>query len=373
MNPRRALLLLACVACSKAEPPPPPAPPPAETVAIASRTLNTIDHLPAQLIAYEAVDVYPKVTGFIDDLRVDVGSHVKKGDLLVRLSAPELAAQLAQASASVQTAESHLTTTRAKLIADQGTYDHLEAAAKTPGVVAGNDLDIAKQTVEADKGNVGAAEHGVSAARDTLRAAAQTSSYLDVRAPFDGTVTHRNLHPGALVGPSSGSSGSQPIVSLVDTDRLRLVVPVPEAEVAAMTLGQVVSFTVPAYLDKTFEAPIARISHDIDVHTRTMNIELDVTNTDGKLSPGSFATVSWAVARSYPTLFVPTSAVTSDQQKTFVIRVVDGKAKWTTVKTGHSDKGDIEVVGDLRAGDQVVRNATDSIRDGDAVEAAPKK
>jgi RND family efflux transporter MFP subunit len=314
--------------------------------------------------------VYPKVTGFIDDIRVDVGSHVKKGDLLVHLSAPELAAQLAHANAALQSSESQLTTTRAKLTADQGTYDHLEAAAKTPGVVAGNDLAIAKQTVEADKGNVGSAEHGVSAARDTLRAAAQTNAYLDIYAPFDGTIARRNLHTGALVGPSSGSSGSQPIVTLVDTDRLRLVVPVPEAEVAAMTLGQVVSFSVPAYLDKTFEAPIARISHDIDIRTRTMSIELDVTNTDGKLSPGSFATVSWPVARSYPTLFAPSSSVTSDQQKTFVIRVIDGKAKWVTVKTGHADKGDIEVVGQIHAGDQVVRNATDSIRDGDAVEAA---
>ena len=338
-----------------------------ETVAVVSRTLNTVDRHPAQLLPYEAVDVYPKVTGFLEEIRVDVGSRVSKGDLLMRLSAPELLAQKAHASASLQEAQSQLVSARAKLASDEGTSGHLAAAAQTPGVVAPNDLAIVQQTVEADKGGVGAAENNVAAARDELRAVAQMESYLNIYAPFSGTVTRRNLHPGALVGPASGPSGALPIIQLVDTERLRMVVPVPEAEVGAMQLGQQVAFSVPAYLGEKLYAPIARISHDIDVQTRTMHVELDVQNQDEKLSPGSFANVMWPLARSYPTLFVPVTAVTTDQQRTFVIRAVDGAAEWVTVQTGHSADKEIEVVGELHAGDQVVRIATDSIRTGDKV------
>jgi len=113
-------------------------------------------------------------------------------------------AQRAQAEAASQTAQSQLTSAQAKLAADEGTYQHLAAAAKTPGVVAVNDLQVAQQTAAADKAQVQAAENNVRAARETLRSIAQLESYLDIRAPFDGIVTARNMHPGALVGPSSG-------------------------------------------------------------------------------------------------------------------------------------------------------------------------
>jgi RND family efflux transporter MFP subunit len=344
---------------------------PVETVAVVSRTLSTVDRLPAQLLPYESVDIYPKVTGFLDEIRVDVGSRVTKGDLLIRLSAPELLAQRAQADAALQSAESQLASARAKLTSDEGTHRHLAAAAETPGVVAANDLAVAQQTVEADRGGAGAAEHNVSAARDALRAVAQMESYLDIHAPFSGTITRRNLHPGALVGPASGQSAAAPIVQLVDTGHLRMVVPVPEAEVGAMQIGQQVTFSVPANPGETFSAPIARISHDIDVQTRTMHVELDVQSPDEKLSPGSFASVTWPLVRSYPTLFIPMSAVTTDQQRTFVIRAASGAAEWVPVQTGQSVSTEIEVVGDIHPGDQVVRIATDAIRNGDKINSRP--
>jgi RND family efflux transporter MFP subunit len=333
-----------------------------ETVPVASRKLDTAVSLPAQLLPYETVDVYPKVTGFIDSIKVDRGSRVKKGELLVRLSAPELVAQRSQAEAALRAAESQLATMQAKLASDQGTYLHLASAAKTPGVVAENDLMVANQTAVADKGAVAAAEHNINAARDALRSVTQMESYLNIEAPFNGVVTTRNLHPGALVGPASGQGGAMPIVQIVDTDRLRLVVPVPEAQVGAMKEGLEVSFTVPAYPGQSFHAPIARISHDVDVNTRTMPVELDIQNRDGRLTPGSFATVMWPVRRAYPTLFVPTTAVTSDQQRSFVIRVRGGKAEWVTVQTGQTVNSEVEVFGGLQPGDQVVRTASDSIR-----------
>src|SRR6202166_65221 len=253
-----------------------------EVVAVTSQKLATTFTLPAQLVPFETVDVYPKVTGFVEMIRVDRGSRVHKGELIIRLSAPELVAQRAQAESAVRAAESQLTTAKARLASDQGTYLHMAAAAKTPGVVAENDVMVASQTASAAQGQVQSAENNVAAARDALHSVGQLESYLSIYAPFDGIVTTRNLHPGALVGPASGRSGSLPLVQIVDNGHLRLVVPVPEAYVGEMQTGQPVTFTVPAYPGQTFHAPIARISHDVDPNTRTMPVELDVHTSDGR-------------------------------------------------------------------------------------------
>ena len=345
----------------------PNAPVAVSTVPVVSKKLQTTIALPAQLTPYEEVDIYPKVTGFVERVTVDRGSRVQRGQILVHLTAPELNSQRSAAEAAVRAAQSQLVTAQAKLTSDNGTYLHMVAAAKTPGVLAENDVLVAEQTVSADKGILAAAEQNIAAARDALKSVSQTESYLTITAPFAGIVTTRNLHPGALIGPASGGGGAQPILQIVDDKRLRLVVPIPEAQVGDMEVGRSVSFAVPAYPGQTFKAPIQRISREVDEKSRAMPVELDVPNREGKLSPGSFTTVSWPLRRSYPTLFVPTSAVTSDQQHTFVIRVRNGKAEWVTVQTGQSLTGEIEVFGSLASGDQVVKTASDAIHSGDPV------
>src|SRR5258708_39947807 len=217
----------------------------------------------------------------------------------------------------------------------------MASAAKTRGVVAENDVMVASQIASADQGQVQSAENNVAAAREALHSVAQLESYLSILAPFDGIVTTRNLHPGALVGPASGRSGTLPLVQIVDTLHLRLVVPIPEAYVGEMQMGQQVAFSVPAYPGQMFHAPIARISHDVDPNTLTMPVELDVHSTDGRLSSGSFSSVQWPVHRAAPTMVVPVSAVTNDQQRTFAERVRNGKAAWEDVVTGLNVSGNI--------------------------------
>ena len=373
-----SVLVLAPLGCNTASPaaagnksaaaPPPNAPTAVTTVPVVSRKLDTTISLPAQLVPYESVDIYPKVTGFVQTVTVDRGSRIRRGQLLVRLMAPELSSQRAQAEAGVRAAQSQLATAEAKLASDNGTYLHMVAAAKTPGVLAENDVTVAGQTVSSDNSQVAAAKQNVSAAQDAVRSVSQTESYLNITAPFDGVVTTRNLHPGALIGPASGQAGAQPILQIADERRLRLVVPVPEAQVGTMIKGLQVSFTVPAYPGQTFKAPIQRVSGEVTQGTRTMPVELDVQNRDGKLSPGSFTTATWPLQRGYPTLFVPASSVTTDQQHTFVIRVQNNTAKWVTVQTGQTVTGEIEVFGDLKAGDQVVKAASDAIHSGDKVQ-----
>ena len=338
-----------------------------EVTRVVAQTLNTKVNLPAQLTAYEVVDVYPKVTGFVKWIEVDRGSRVKAGEQIAQLEAPELLAQRAQAQAMFQSAESQLTAARAKLAADQATYQRMNAAAKTPGVVALNDLEVAQKAAQADEANVAALQKGANAAQDALRAVSQLEAYLRITAPFDGQVTTRFVHPGALVGPGGGPGATTPIVQIQTLTRHRLVVPVPEYDAAGVPEGTEVNFSVPSYPGRIFKAPISRISHSVDIKTRTMPVELDVRDPQGELTPGIFCEVSWPVRRAYTTLFVPATAVGSDLERTFVVRVRDNRAEWLDVKTGASSGNLIEVFGDLRAGDLVALRGTDELRPGTQV------
>lgn len=349
-----------------------------DVVKVTTQKLEMTQNLPAELAPYEMVAIYPKVTGYVKTITVDRGSRVKRGQLLAQLEAPELVAQRSEAESKFQTAQSQLAVAQARLASDQGTYDHLVAAAKTPGVIAGNDLQVAGKAADADRASVAAFESSVASAKSFLDSVSQMESYLRIVAPFDGDVTERNAHPGALVGPANLSTGSTPMLRIETLNRLRLVVPVPEASVADVPSGAQVKFTVPAYPTETFQAPVARISHAIDAKTRTMPVELDVNNSAGKLTPGTFCLVQWPVRRAGPTHFVPPSAVSTNQERTFVIRISSsganaGKAEWVDVKTGaniSTPAGSlVEVFGALNDGDQVVLRATDAIRPGSPITA----
>jgi len=368
---------LLLISCSPYQAGPPPgtasaktsAPAEVEVTRVVSQKLNTTVRLPAQLVPYEVVDVFPKVTGFVKWIKVDRGSRVKAGEQIAQLEAPELEAQRAEAESKYQSAESQLAAAQARLAADQATYRRMNAASKTPGVVAMNDLNVAEKTAESDQANVTASEKSAKAAQDALRAIAQLEAYLAIRAPFDGEVTTRYVHPGALVGPAGGPGAMTPIVQIQTLTRHRLVVPVPEYDAAGVPEGTEVSFSVPSFPGKTFQAPIARISRAVDVKTRTMPVELDVRDPQARLDPGTFSEVNWPVRRAYPTLFVPASAVASDLERTFVIRVRDDRTEWVDVKTGAASGSLIEVFGGLTAADQVVVRGTDQLRAGTAVVA----
>jgi RND family efflux transporter MFP subunit len=155
--------------------------------------------------------------------------------------------------------------------------------------------------------------------------------------------------------------------------RLRLVVPVPEEDVSGIASGAAVPFQVPAWPERNFSGTIARVSRTLDPKTRTMAVELDVTNRDGALAPGMYPAVKWPVRRSHPALFVPKTGVVTTTERTFVIRDQGGRAEWVYVKKGFADGDLIEVVGALKAGDRVVRRATDEIRDGSPLPAPIKK
>ncbi|HEX8712959.1 MAG TPA: efflux RND transporter periplasmic adaptor subunit [Terracidiphilus sp.] len=349
-----------------------PQPVSVETVAVTSRNLDMTISLPGELQAFEEVRVFPKVTGFVKWIGVDRGSVVKKGQLLATLTAPEIVAQKAEAQAKVLSAENQRIAGEAKLAADESSYNRLKAAAATPGVIAEEELETAEKTAEADRARVVALRNTADAARANLSSALEMEGYLRITAPFDGVVTKRNVHPGALVGPATGSSAQASMLRIEQVSHLRLIVAVPEIYVAGVEKGAKVSFTVPAFPGRTFAGTVARLADSIDVSTRTMPVELDVFNPRNELASGMFPEVSWPVRRSEATLFLPQSAIARASEQSYVFRIHNGQAEQVTVKTGAAVGNLTEVFGEIRAGDQVVLHPSDDVHPGTEVISHPR-
>ena len=339
-----------------------------ETVDVVSKTVERKSRLPADLEPYLQTGLHARVPGFVDTVNVDRGSMVKKGEILAVLSAPEMKAQIAEAEAKVQGAESQRAEAEARRLASESTYEKLKEASKTPGAISGNELLIAEKTVEANRAAVTAAENSARAAKASVQSLRDLLGYLQITSPFDGVITERRVHPGALVGPNSG-----PLLDLEQTSRLRLVVAVPEADVAGIVRGAKVPFNVPAYPGRSFLGSVARIAHSIDVKTRTMAVELDVANPRSELAPGMYAEVSWPVRRARPSLLVPPSSLVTTTERTFVIRDHNGTAEWVNVRKGAPAGDLIEVFGNLNPGDRIVRRASDEIREGSPLKIAARE
>jgi membrane fusion protein, multidrug efflux system len=176
------------------------------------------------------------------------------------------------------------------------------------------------------------------------------------------------VHPGALVGPAA-----DPVLLVIQQiSQLRLVVAVPEEYVGGITEGAKLAFQVPAYPERMYSGTIARVSHALDKGTRTMAVELDVVNRDGSLAPGMYPSVKWPIRRSRPALFVPKTSVVTTSERTFVVRNQNGRAEWVDVRKGAPDGDLIEVLGELKAGDMVVRIASDEMREGSEISSRAK-
>jgi RND family efflux transporter MFP subunit len=339
-----------------------------DLVPVVSKPVSRIVDLPGEFLPFLSVSLHAKVPGYVDRVLVDRGSIVRKGDLLVEMSAPEMAAQVAEAQSKVQAAEADRLQAEAQLAASQSTYDRTKQASQTPGAIAGNELVQAEKQVDAARALVNSRAQAKRVAESAVLALQDLQGYLRITAPFDGVVTERLIHPGALAGPGNDLA----LLSIQQVSHLRLVVQVPEEDVSGIVSGASVAFRVPAWPERNYSGTIARNSHALDQKTRTMAIELDVMNRDGSLAPGMYPTVKWPVRRSRPSLFVPKTSVVVTTERTFVIRNQSGQAEWVDVKKGVAEGDLVEVLGNLKAGDMVVRRATDEIKEGTPLHATAK-
>ncbi len=321
------------------------------TVVLEKGRLSTTLHVPGELIAFQQVDLYAKVNSFVKRLYVDVGSEVKEGDLLATMEAPELQSQLATALARVKSQD-------AIYIASKSNYDRIIETSKTPGTISQNDIDQADARQKSDLAQLEANKAAYNEIAETLK-------YLEVRAPFSGVISSRNVNPGAYVGPS-GKGSEVPMFTLQEQKHMRLVVSVPEDYTGYLSDNDKVQFTVRALPERKFTAQVRRLAGALDSRLRAERTEMDVYSNDKTLLPGMVAEVDLPLPARDSTFIVPASAVVNGTEEVFVVRVgPDQKAEWVRVRQGRSEGGRIEVYSDsLKAGDVLVKSASEEVRDG---------
>ena len=315
---------------------------------IAKGTLNSTITVPGELMPFQEVDLYAKVTSYVKKLYADIGSEVHTGQLLATLEAPELNSQLAAS-------ESHIKQQEAVYYASKATYDRLLNTSKTPGTVSENDLEQAEAKKNSDLANV-------EAAKSDYKAVAANLDYLQIRAPFDGVVSARNVNLGAYVGGSN-----QPIFVIQEQSKMRLVISVPELYTGGLSNKDVVTFSVKSLPNRKFKAQVKRLAGALDEKLRAERLEMDVYNKNKELLPGMYADVNLPIPSHDSAFIVPKTAVVVSTERVFVIKVNDNKAEWVDVKKGFQSGGSMEIYGDLKPGDQLVTKANDEIRDGQQV------
>lgn len=334
-----------------------------ELVSVESHTVIQTVSLPAELDPYLQAEIEARVPGYIERVLVDRGSDVKRGQLLIVLSAPELVAETAAAESALHEAEAEESQAKAQVAAVQSTYDRFQEASKTPGAVAGNELIQEEKQLDAAKSVVQSRKSAIKAAQDRLAAAKTMESYLRITAPFSGKITDRYVDRGVMVP----AGGHLPLLKLQQITHLRLTVPVPETYVGHIVLGTPVSFHIAAQSGRTYSARIARIASALDSQSRTMMVELDVFNKDGTLAPGLYPTVDWPVSSARSLLLVPSTSVVTTTERTFVITSLNGKAHWVNVRKGAVFGDQVAIRGNIKAGEKVIKRASDEIREGSPV------
>lgn len=316
------------------------------------RLASTAD-IPGELQPFQQVDLYAKVNSYVKQLYADVGSEVKQGQLLATMEAPEINSQLSGAQSKLKSYE-------AIYIASKASYDRLLETSKTPGTISPNDLDIALAKQNSDKAQY-------DAAKAAYNEVVNNSDYLQIRAPFSGVVTARNVSQGAYVGPS-GAGSSLPLFTLQTQQKLRLVVYVPEAYTSYAEHHSEISFSVQSLPGETFTAHVTRSAGALDAKLRAERVEMDVINTNKKLLPGMVTNISIPMSPTDSTLIVPSSAIVNTTQNVHVVKVNNGKAVWIDVKPGREANNLTEVYGSIKDGDTIVTTANDEVREGMVIE-----
>ena len=322
--------------------------------------------LPGDIQAWYEAPIYARVNGYLKDWYFDYGAHVKKGQVLADIDAPDLDAELAAAQATLNSAKSLVDVQKAQKLFADSTYARWRDSPK--GVVslqekeskqadAGSaeaNLDAALATVKADQGNV-----------DRLQA---LESFKRIVAPFDGVVTARETDIGDLINAGSGSGSGPELFRVADIHEMRVYVQVPQQMSAGLHQGLPAELHLPQYPDKTFKAVVATTSSAISMTARTLLVELHADNPDGVLQPGSYAEVHFNLPTDPNMVHVPTSVLLFREHGLEVAVVgADNKITLKPVTLGRNLGTQIEVLKGLAPSDRVVNSPPDSLAAGDLV------
>ena len=357
----------------------------AGVVNVVKKTLGRELTLSSELVPFQEIDVYAKESGYVQKLFVDYGSRVKAGQVMANLEIPELRAQIDEDQAEIKNAshqsvraEDELKRYEAQYKTLHLEYTRLDGVFETqPGIVAqqevddaqGKDLSAASQ-VDAGQATLSAAQNQVAAAKAKLVHDQALLDYSRISAPFSGVVTDRYANLGTLMqAGTSSSTQAIPLVRLSEDDLFRLVIPVPEAYVRYIHIGDPVNVRVPS-LNRTFLGNVVRFSVDVRSDTRTMHTEVDVLNPQRVLLPGLYAEAELQLDRKDNTPSVPVQALIREGDKASVLVVnMNGVLEQRSVQVGLQTSNDAEIVSGLEEGERVVVSDRSGLKAGQKIRA----
>jgi RND family efflux transporter MFP subunit len=358
--------------------------PRAAVVKVQRKNISSTLEIASEFLPYQEIDVYAKVSGYIQKLYVDWGTHVKEGQILAVLEIPELQQQLLQDEASVRRADqevsrAHEEQSRAESAYSVAhiTYARLADVQKSrPELVAQQEIDVAQGKdleasagVSSSKDALAAAEQSLLAAKAALDKDKAMFAYARMTAPFDGVVTQIYAYTGALLpAGTSAVKGDSALCHLSQNNMLRLVIPVPERAVPDISDGQTLEVNVSA-LHKTFSGKIVRFSDQIDPATRTMHTEVTVPNANYELVPGMYASVKIPLHSVTNVLTIPMQAVESTGTEQGIVLVVNSSnhLERREVKLGLQSTSDTEVLSGLNENDTVIFGEQNQFKEGQQV------
>jgi RND family efflux transporter MFP subunit len=339
---------------------------------------NTPLDLPGDLQALIESPIYARADGYLVKRNVDIGDHVKPGQVMAEIETPELDQQIQQARAtlsnsvsSLKELEANLTLARANLGLARQTAQRWQELEKK-GAVAHQDADEKRADLDVKQAQLEAAQARIVSTRDLINAneanlhrLEQMKAYSHVTAPFEGMVTARNVDVGVLINSGNGGP-AKAMFSVAQTAILRIFVNIPQANLASVRTGETAELRVQELPGQVFQATVSRFTHEVDPTSRSMLAILQVPNPHGILLPGMYAQVRFAGVRSTPgTVLIPGDALIMSPQGTRVAIVdADNRVHFRGVKVGIDYGGDIEILSGLSSGDLVVMHAGDSIKDG---------
>jgi RND family efflux transporter MFP subunit len=327
----------------------------------------------ATLEAFEEADLFAKVSGYLSDVRVDIGDHVKAGQVLAVIEVPEMEQELAEAKAQLESKQSALESARrqldhysANITLQNALLRRREELGAAGHFISDRTLDEVRAAAEIAKADFSVAEANRTLAANQVDVAAATVekiktllAYREIVAPFDGVVARRLVNRGDLVQAATAtratpSAGSLFTVQRIDT--IRVFCDVPENDVPHLRVGDPAIVKPAGFDGKPFVGKVTRFSLRLDPETRNMRTEIDLSNPEERLYPGTYAEVSLEMNRRPDALTVPTAAVGSDGDDDFVYTITDNRITRLAVKTGLTDNGRIEVTAGLSEETPVVAN-----------------
>jgi RND family efflux transporter MFP subunit len=323
---------------------------------------------PGTTEAFEQANIYARASGYISKRTVDIGSRVKAGDLLVETTAPEVEHQIAQAEGTLAQLRAALLQAKANRDLAQVTWDRDKPLVQK-GWFTQQQGDTDRLTLEGRDAAVAVAEANVTAQEAQLRVLNQQKVYQSVVAPFDGTITQRNIDVGSLV-QADAASGTF-LFTLMHSDVIRIQLYVPQDEAFGIAPGVAAVVRVPEMPGRDFPGTVTRIADALQPGTRTLLTEIDVPNSDHALTPGVYCNVELKIPRKTPSLVVPSEAIVFNRDGLSVAVVEDGIARIHKITVVRDFGTTVEVSAGVKDGDQVILNPPVNFIDGQKVKVRP--